>query len=734
MAKTFDRASFLSRFKDETEGHLRNLNQGLLDLEKETENRQTLEEVFREAHTLKGAATMMGFSDIRDVAHSLENVFERAKSQQLKINEKIIDVLFEGIDVIGELLRSKVEGKEVKINLDEFLKKVAESCQIEKEAKEIVPLKEERLIKPQAPVKIEEIVRVGVEKLDNLINLAGELVISKTRLDHKMQELQDFFARLGELKVKLTKTREGWEESEEVLKREEVKQLSESLKDISGLGDSLKDSFEEIIGGLSETNSQLGMATNSIQQGIMRVRMLPLSTIFSAFPRMIRDLSKQEGKEVSIEIKGSDTELDKSVIDRMQDPLMHILRNCVDHGIETPREREMLAKPRVGEISLSAYQQGDQVIIEVADDGRGINPKMVLRKALEQGIITQKEAESLSDRGTFDLIFSSGFSTKGEVTTTSGRGVGLDVVKEDVSRLKGLIEVSSKEGSGTKFIVRLPLTLAITDALLIRSAGEVFVVPLSSLEETLKVRREDVETVETKEAILVRQDIIPLVRLPQILGIDKQLQPLKDSFPVVIVSSGDRLLALEVDELVGKQEIVVKALGDFLEKVPNIAGATILGSGEVVLILDIPVLISNAKKMSKAREGKELPEVAEVSPPSILAVEDSLTARELERDILEAAGYEVEVAVDGLDALEKLRRKRFDLIVTDILMPGLDGFELIQRLRQSEEHKEIPIVIVTTRESEEDKKRGIEVGADAYIVKSAFDQRGLLECIERLIS
>jgi len=337
MAKTFDRASFLSRFKDETESHLRNLNQGLLDLEKETENKQILEGIFREAHTLKGAATMMGFSDICDIAHSLEDVFERAKSQQLKINEEIIDVLFEGIDVIGELLRGKVEGKEIKVNLDEFLKKVAESCQIEKEARELVPLKEERLTQPQTPVKIEEIVRVGVEKLDNLINLAGELVISKIRLDHKMQELQDFFARLGELKVKLAKTREGWEESEEVFEKEEVKQLSESLKDISGLGDRLKDSCEEIIGGLTETNSQLGMATNSIQEGIMRVRMLPLSTIFSAFPRMIRDLSKQEGKEVSIKIKGSDTELDKSVIDRMQDPLMHILRNCVDHGIETPR-------------------------------------------------------------------------------------------------------------------------------------------------------------------------------------------------------------------------------------------------------------------------------------------------------------------------------------------------------------------------------------------------------------
>lgn len=739
VAKTFDKSAFLARFKEETEDHLRNLNKGLLTLEKEPTNKSVIEELFREAHTLKGSATMMGFDNISGIAHAIEDIFDRLRNQQITFGGEVADVIFSALDSIEKILEETLKGKELTVDATEIIERLKKFSSPQQEISpiqktQISEIEQKEKISPEekTSVKIEETIRVGIEKLDNLINLVGELVISKIRLDHRLQELKNFAENLTLLGEKISRIKERLEEEEFSLN---VPFLIGALKEVIEIEEKFKEEFIELVERFNEANVKIGLTTNYLQDSIMKVRMLPLSTIFSAYPRTIRDLARQEGKEIEIEIYGSDTELDKSVIDQISEPLIHIIRNVVDHGIELPYERERLGKRRAGKVILSAYHQGDQVVISIEDDGRGIDKEIIKKKAIEQGLVSEEEIETYTDQDIINLIFMPGFSTKSKVTSVSGRGVGLDAVKEVVQRLKGTIEVKTKVKEGTAFILTLPLTLAITEALLISSGGENFAIPLFSLEETIQITPDDIKTIETKEAIQLRDKVIPVIRLSDVLGLPSKIYKQNEKIPVVIVSAAGERCGIIIEKLLSKQEIVIKSLGNLLKKVKCVAGATILGSGEIVLILDIPEIIQQGKSVKKEKivsaKVEELRK--EEEKVNLLFVEDSLTAREIGKSILEANGYDVEVAVDGMEALEKLKKAKFDLVITDIEMPRLDGFSLIEKMKQDDEYKNIPVIIVTTREKEEDKRRGMEVGADAYIVKSQFNQEELLNCIKRLV-
>ncbi len=689
--KKFDRSQLLPRFKTEVKELLRTLNQGLLKLEKNSKDKALIEHLMRTAHTLKGSSVIAGFKRIADLAHKFEDCITEVSRGKLKPKDEHFNLLFQVLDSVGPLLESKISWPEKGVAYPHVVN-------LERKLNSAFGLKGEK-----APIKAvdkgasrpefalengSQSIRVDVGKLDNLVNLAGELVINKMGLAEKVEEASRF---------------------------------------LSGLEGS-----EKLTEGLSLAGRRLSLVSSELQEAVMSTRMLSVSTLFTVFPRSVRDLSKQEGKIIETEIKGADTELDRSVLQEMEDPMMHLVRNAVTHGIERCDEREQTGKPREGKITLSAYQQGGLVVIEVSDDGRGIDSEVVKKKALEKNIITQQEAGQMSLEQILQLIFAPGFTTQETATQEAGRGVGLDAVRTNVTKLKGQMEVSSEPGKGTKFIIKLPLTLAIAPALTVKTAGQAFAIPMSSLEETTRITDEDIGTIGTREAVEIRDKIIPLARLHELLKLEKNSLTGGKYHLAAIVRSIEKQLAIVVDEFLGRQDIVVKGLGDHLGRVDNIAGSTILGDGRVALILDVAGLIETAATVS----GRPVPR-PEAKPKEeakyILIAEDSVTTAQSEQLVLESAGYKVAIAKDGREALEKMAERRPDLVVTDIVMPNMDGLEMVGKMRESNSLNKVPVIIVSGKDDENYRRRGLALGVDAYIIKAEFDPTAILEKIEKLI-
>jgi two-component system, chemotaxis family, sensor kinase CheA len=709
----FDRSKFIDQFKTETRERIQSLSLGLLKLEKSPQDRELLNTMMREAHSIKGGAGMMGYKRIADITHKMEDGLQRALNGELVLTRTCFEMLFKCLDALEPLLQDKVTWNDSGVNRDftEDLCALAEKVFSGKFQGEIPRAAEAKAsaVAPAVPspsevevsappvhetaAPAEDSVRVDIEKLNRLINLSGELLISKIRLE--------------ELSKTLRVKNEAQGEAADV--------LAGTLKD------------------LTLVTERIDLLTENMQAEMMKVRMLPVAYLFNTFPRSMRDLAQQKGKEIDLVIEGQDTQLDKAILDEMKVPLMHLLRNSVDHGIESPEERKKQGKSASGKIKLSADQEGSQVVISVTDDGRGIDVAKVKEIAVAKGLVSQENIQSMVDEQVFQLLFTPGFSTSEEVTDISGRGVGLDVVRETVIKLKGMVEVTSDPSRGTSFIIRLPLTLAITESLLVAAGSDIYAIPVDSVIETVRVDMSDLKTVETKDVITVRGHILPVVKLHDIFGLPAKGILEKKFFPILIVQSVEKRIGILVDELLGRQEIISKRIGDPLKHVKHIAGATILGSGRVVMILDIPSIIHSAEGGVVRQSASKPKAVAGKKKKTILLAEDTLTTAMLEKNILESVGYAVVIARDGKEALEKAAQEKFDLVISDVLMPRMDGFELVTRLRREKNYKEVPIIIVTTRESDEDKRKGMEAGANAYLLKSDFTSEGLLETMERLL-
>ena len=707
----FDKTKFISQYKAETQEHIQKLNDGLLQLEKKSGDQSLLETLMREAHTIKGSSTMMGYKRVADLAHMMEDELQRALEGKIKLEKAHFDMFFKCVDAIPRLIEDKVTWEDTGVSRpfvddlckeieDVFQGKIPEKAEQHKPKKpEVKEVKEELVTavpKTEAVLRgplSEESIRVDIQKLDKLMNLSGELLISKIRLDELSKHLST--------------------------KAEEQPQIKEDCG--------------TLIQELSKVDNTIDFITKELEDEVLRLRMVSVGYLFGTFPRAMRDLANEKGKDVQILLKGEETELDKAIIDEMKMPIMHILRNAVDHGIESPDERVAKGKPRTGLITLTASQQGSQGVIEVSDDGRGIDVEKVKRTAVKRGLITEEKVNELVNDQVYQFLFTPGLSTSEEVTEVSGRGVGLDVVRENISKLKGIVEVYSTLGQGSRFVLRLPLTLGITESLFVASGSETFALPIENVVETIRVDREEIRTVEGKEAITLRGQILPLVRLNDVFGLLQRGIVEKKYYLLVVVQSVEKRIALMVDKLLGRQEIVRKNLGGPLRDIRGVSGATIIGDGRVILILDIPQIIENAEGvMVKKAQFAPKPAV-EKRRKTVLLAEDALSTAMLEKNILESAGFSVVIARDGKEALEKASQERFDLVITDVLMPRMDGFELTLRLKKDRQYKDVPIIIVTTRESDADKRRGLEAGAEAYILKSEFTSEGLLETIERLI-
>ncbi len=736
------------------------LDQDLVELENNPEDLELLNSIFRVAHTIKGSSSFLNLDILTKLTHHMEDVLNKARKGELVLTPHVMDAVLESTDLMKTLLSSirdtgSDENADIDIepickrldaisngneiveenNVEEEIKKEPEpepepvedeadysnmsdeevEAEIERLLKEKKEEKEKKKKKqsveqpkPQskqvtsktnqksvqnnnstkknnnkkgsAPVKksggssLEQTIRVEVKRLDHLMNLIGELVLGKNRLLKIYDDVEERY--------------EG----------------------------------EKFLEELTQVVSSVSSVTTDLQIAVMKTRMLPIAKVFNKFPRMVRDLSRELKKHIDLKISGEDTELDKSIIEEIGDPLVHIIRNSCDHGIEDEETRIAKGKPAQGTIELKAYNEGNSIVIEIVDDGKGLDPDMLINKSIEKGIITEREADNLSEKEILGLIFKPGFSTAATVTNVSGRGVGMDVVKTNIEKLNGIIDIDSEVGKGTIIKLKIPLTLAIIQALLVGAQEEYFAIPLSSVLETVRVTTEEIYSIEGKDVLRLRDEILPLVRLSDIFGVEKIFDDSEHLY-IVVLALADSKLGVIVDTLVGQEEIVIKSLGDYLQNIPGIAGATIRGDGKVTLIIDVGALMELAKNTTGSIK-KEIASTTtdikkEAKDYQVLIVDDSKTDRTIMKKALNPLGVSITEAVNGMEALQLLKTGdvKFDIVLIDIEMPKMDGYTLAGEIRKYSRYKNLPLIAVTSRASKSDRMRGVEVGMTEYVTK-----------------
>jgi two-component system chemotaxis sensor kinase CheA len=525
----------------------------------------------------------------------------------------------------------------------------------------------------KAGSNVEQTIRVDVKRLDHLMNLIGELVLGKNRLMKINDDVEERY--------------EG----------------------------------EEFLEELNQVVSMISLVTTDLQIAVMKTRMLPIGKVFNKFPRMIRDLSRELNKKIELEIEGEETELDKSIVEEIGDPLVHIVRNSCDHGIETPEIRTPKGKVEGGKITLKAYNEGNHIVIQITDDGKGLNPDFLKQKSIEKGVITQKEANNMSDKEAYALIFKPGFSTAAKVTNVSGRGVGMDVVKTNIEKLNGIIDIESEIDVYTTIKLKIPLTLAIIQALLVGVQEEYYAIPLASVLETVRITQDEIYTVENRQVLRLRDDVLSLVHLADIFDVKRVLEG-HDHTYVVVLGLAESKIGIIVDSLVGQEEIVIKNLGEYLKGMDGIAGATIRGDGGVTLIVDVAAIMHMAKGIKSQSMTSDTKSAKTKSSPSdytVMVVDDSKTDRKIMRSALTLLNINIIEASDGVDALTKLKSGEFDVdgMLVDIEMPRMDGYTLATEIRKYNKYKSLPLIAVTSRNSKSDRMRGVEAGMNEYITK-----------------
>ncbi len=769
-------------FKEESKEHIQHLNEGFLSLERDPSQLSLLSELFRHAHSIKGSARMMGFTAVEKVAHAMETVLGKLQKGELLINKEIASALYRGVDFLSEIIEGILEEKDEKdIRFEEIMQVLGRTISSSKKEEAAPSLEvttnssssphheQDHGVPPPVPAvepppKIQErnwerrkntissaslsepigrrktdlilheTIRVATKKLDNLMNQIGELLVTKIKCDQRLHETKSLMNDSADLLALVQRLQKGGVPSAEDNPCAEKDLRQALLNKIEGSVLAFDQKLHLLYQRLAEDRNQLSFITDELQTDIKKTRMLPFFTAVEVMPRMVRDLAQEGGKKAQLIIEGGEVELDKNILENIKEPLIHLIRNAIDHGIELPEEREKKGKPAEGTITIRASQQGDSVLVEITDDGAGIQIDQVKKAALKRNLFTPQQLEQMNESQLYNIIFQSGFSTSRIVTDISGRGVGMDIVRTNIEKLKGLITVESQQGRGTSFSIKLPLTIVTLPILKIRVRRRIYSIPISSVETTVEVCPEQIFTIEGQEVINYHHRPIPLIPLEDILEItfsDDESEEKKR--PAVILGSAEKRVAFLVDTLVGEDVVVAKPLSTHLERVRNISGATILGNGEISLILNVSDLIESAQFRQLRKRKEQLTEAQGDVRKSILVIEDSVTTRTLEVSILESAGYDVVAAGDGQEGYSRLINQPFDLIVTDVQMPLMDGFTFTQKVKSDQRYQHIPIILLTSLESPAEKRRGVEVGADAYIVKNSFDQNNLLDTIRRLL-
>jgi len=719
-----------SLFKIESEERLQHLDDGLLRLEKTPSDQPLLEDLFREAHSLKGAARMLGLTEIQTLAHQLEDALGTAKKGETTLQAEALAEMNQKLKAIRGLVQKETLSNAEPSNAGFGLRNAEHSnadcglriAELKPESVEASPIPQSAISNPQSAAFRIESIRVDPKKLDGLLTQAGELTVTKIRIARRLAEMDELLDYCEE-----------WERAEHAGQANAGGQITQRLE-------SLKGRLSHLRGGAYEDSARLDFIAEQIESGIHTMRLLPMSTLFALFPRLVHDLAEEQRKEIELIVEGEETVADKRVLEEMKDPLMHMLRNAIGHGIESPEQRTQAGKPRTGTIRIKASQTPASIIIEVSDDGRGLDLDEIKRTALKHGMYREDELAGMSAAQMQALILVSGFSTSSFVTDVSGRGVGLDVVRNNVERLKGVLQIKSVPGKGLTLRAQLPVSLATVRVLIIAANGHRYALPVEHVQFSRKVQLRALYTMEGRDTVSLDGQAVSVAWLNDLLGNadfgvrkggDSAIRT-PNSAIVCVLTVGEERFGLMVDELLDELEVVLKPQSKLLKRVRNVSGATILETGEVCMVLNPHDLLKTLCKESVTAAPLAAGEM-EPAKKVLLLAEDSITTRTQEKRILEGAGYEVVTAVDGADAYNKLGTRSFDAVVTDILMPNMNGLVLTEKIRANKKYTELPIILVTSLASEEDQRRGLEAGANAYIAKPSFDQQMLLDCLARLI-
>jgi two-component system chemotaxis sensor kinase CheA len=751
----------LATFKAEAQEHIEAIDSGLLELERTTDAQArvaVLDTTFRAAHSLKGAARTVNVRDIEAVCQSLESVFATLRRKELTPSPDLFDLLHRVVDTLGALLHhigaepNAAQPPPIADLIRALHAAAAENIRPGPPSAapppqvtvEPVPMASHG---PQltAPAKrvATDTVRVAIDKLDAVLLQAEELLAAKLAATQQVARLRQCRTQPAEWKKRWMRLRPDMRSIRHALDGKKNgsdsfhwRRVVEFLEWSEGCIDTLDGGLMEVAKAADRDQRAVGTMVDTLLDDMKKVVMQPFAMLLDVLPRLVRELSRDQGKMVELTVRGEDIEIDRRILEEMKDPLIHLVRNCIDHGIEKPEVRAKAGKPRHGTLSIGiATRDGSNVELLLSDDGAGIDAAAVKASAVKQESISPEQAAMLSDREALSLVFQSGVSTSPLITDISGRGLGLAIVKEKVEKLHGSLTLESELGRGAQFRIVLPLTLARFRGVLVEADERVFVMPTSNVERVLRVRKSDIKSVENRATVVLNEQVLPLVRLrdvlqlPRAAGADHGL----DSQPVVVLAYGNQRIVFAVDAVLNEQEVLVKTLGKQLVRVRHVAGASVLGTGQVVPILNVADLIESALRSDASgfRSAVRVPD--DVVKKSVLVAEDSITSRVLLKNILETAGYRVETAVDGMEGLNKLRAGKFDLVVSDVEMPRLDGFGLATKVRADKKLASLPVVLVTALDSREDRERGVDAGANAYIVKGSFDQSNLLEAIRRLI-
>lgn len=747
----FDQSKFLARFVEEAREHCSRISAGLLDLERASGDVETLNSLFRSAHTIKGSSRMMKLVAITELSHHMEDVLDAVRGRKVSLSPSLADILFRAVDALSAMLETVASGAQVpeapKALCDELTAAATatepvvadQSDQSDRSDKGVAPppvaappaaapqpdtpplvapaaTDDTRPLRGAGKVQQIDYLRINAAKLDDLIRLMGEIVSQHGRFRRHISRMSEIERQTERFMTRL----------------KESCGTQEGVSELAAAGAALHLSLRQAVRSLSDASLMQDHLVGDLQETSLTLRMLPLSTVFDTLRRTVRDLAREHGKDMEFVVNGGETELDRKIIERIGDPLIHMIRNALDHGLESAAERAAAGKPAQGTITLSAFYDGGCVTIALSDDGKGMSAERIRERALAKRLFDADTLSRMSRSEITNLIFLPGFSTSPIITDLSGRGVGMDVVRKNiVDDLKGAIIIETQEGIGTTFFLRLPLNLAVFPLFLVSVNGLPCALPATSIVEMLSVRTGEIIEIVNKRAIRLREQIIPVEDLAAVLGLPVETEGNTDERLLVIVRDGDEKLGLMVDEILGREEMVVKPLPAHLQNLRLVSGATIGEGNSIINVFHVPELFKQAREL--AEPGRRAPVATEDRRATILVVDDSFNTREIEKSILEAYGYFVVTAGDGQEALEKSRDELYDLVITDVEMPRLDGFSLTEQLRGDDRYRHIPIIIVTSREKDEDKKRGITVGADAYIVKGAFDQSNLLATVKSLI-
>ena len=758
-----DMQELLEDFLVESFELIEQIDHDLVELESNPDDLELLNRIFRVAHTVKGSSSFLNFDTLTKLTHHMEDVLNKARHGELKITADVMDVVLKSVDMMKGLLVSirdngndsnsgidisqicpqltaisegqsptsatpapepaaaadippsaipedidpnTLSEDQINAEIERLLKVRKAEDEARRAAKAsgaaatpaapatapaATPDKPDTADKPAAATKpagdganapakasanaSDQTIRVEVGRLDYLMNLVGELVLSKNRLLTIYNDVEERY--------------DG----------------------------------EQFLEELNQVVSSLSLVTTDVQLAVMKTRMQPIAKVFNKFPRVVRDIGRDLNKQIDLIISGEETELDKSIVEEIGDPLTHIIRNSCDHGIEDPATRKAAGKPEKGTIELKAYNEGNHIVIEIIDDGKGIDAEAIRIKAVERGLISENEADTMSNKEIYSIIFRPGFSMAAKVTNISGRGVGMDVVKTNVEKLHGVIDIDSEIGKGTTLKLKIPLTLAIIQSLLVGTQEEIYAIPLANVNETVRVSVDNIYTIEGKNVLRLRDEVLSLVRLSDLFGV-KQVLESGDQTYVVVISVAETKLGIIVDNLIGQEEIVIKSLGSYLANIDGIAGGTIRGDGRVTLIVDVGVIMDMAKEVKvdiKSSMSAEAIQKAKESPADykVLVVDDSKMDRTIISKALAPTGITLIEATNGLEALNIIKSSEhaFDAVLIDIEMPKMDGYTLAGEIRKYSKYRNLPLIAVTSRTSKSDRLRGVEVGMTEYITK-----------------